>query len=189
MQEINEKKQKLRQIAINKRKELGFQNEKLSLKIAEFIVSLDEFSASDRVLSYMSLPDEVNTTKIIDRAISSGKKVFIPKCDEPCHNLNFYEYDCSRLIECKYKIKEPDASVCQRLSDFDNSICLVPGLIFDKKGFRIGYGKGYYDRFLKNYNGVSIGICFDNFLLDSIPRDSYDQPVDIIVTDRQIIFP
>ncbi len=64
---------------------------------------------------------------------------------------------------------------------------IVPGLFFDLEGFRLGYGKGYYDGFLKHYTGLSIGVCFDRFVKPAIPKESHDQCVKYVVTERQVI--
>lgn len=71
------------------------------------------------------------------------------------------------------------------LEDLDAVI--VPGLVFDKDRYRIGYGKGYYDNLLHRYNGLSIGVCFELFLLDSIPKESHDEQCDVVITESRII--
>jgi 5-formyltetrahydrofolate cyclo-ligase len=64
---------------------------------------------------------------------------------------------------------------------------IVPGLVFDKDRYRIGYGKGYYDDLLSRYKGLSIGVCFELFLLNSIPKESHDQQCDVVITESRII--
>ena len=68
-------------------------------------------------------------------------------------------------------------------------VCIVPGLAFDKNGYRIGYGKGYYDRFLKDFNGTKIGLCRCDFLKDALPVNEFDHKVDMIITEKGIIVP
>ena len=66
---------------------------------------------------------------------------------------------------------------------YKNSLCITPGLVFDNEGYRIGYGKGYYDRFFNKYDGVKIGITYKDTLLESVPHEEYDNQVDFIITD------
>ena len=68
-----------------------------------------------------------------------------------------------------------------------NALCGGPGLTFDKKGYRLGYGKGYYDRFLEKFTIKSAGLCYNELISESIPADEYDRPVNYIVTDLKII--
>ena len=86
------------------------------------------------------------------------------------------------LVNGKFNIMVSKSSV----NDYCNSICITPGICFDKAFYRIGYGKGYYDRFFNTYNGIRIGLCYDDCLIDDAYHDSYDMPVDIIVTDKGV---
>ncbi len=82
---------------------------------------------------------------------------------------------------------EPDIEICEKVSDFRNSVCLVPGYSFDMLGYRLGYGKGYYDRFLKKFTIISIGLCYNNFLSNELPADDYDAAVNFIATEDKLI--
>lgn len=79
---------------------------------------------------------------------------------------------------------EPNTDKCEILSDFSDSVCLVPGLAFDREGYRIGFGKGYYDRFLLNFSGLTVGMCYNKCIEDNLPRGYYDCPVDILITEK-----
>jgi 5-formyltetrahydrofolate cyclo-ligase len=79
-----------------------------------------------------------------------------------------------------YGINEP-TKASPRASFTKNTICIVPALAFDKKGFRLGYGKGYYDRFLNNFEGISIGVAFDRFICDALPINDTDIAVGSII--------
>ena len=85
-----------------------------------------------------------------------------------------------------FGVLEPKIGRCEKMTDFSNSICIVPGLAFDNEGYRLGYGKGYYDRFLCNYPGVKIGICYASCVKRELPHGFYDVPVGILVTDRYL---
>ena len=71
----------------------------------------------------------------------------------------------------------------QKVTDFSDAVCLVPGLTFDPDGNRLGYGKGYYDRFLRDFNGKTVGVCYASFVKWNIPSDKYDVPVQYLLTD------
>ena len=91
----------------------------------------------------------------------------------------------SDLEKGMYGIYEPkkDCTVLEA-EKITDSVLIVPGLCFNDEGFRLGYGKGYYDRFISRYKGYSIGVCYKEFMTDEIPTDEYDKPVDTVITDR-----
>ncbi len=91
------------------------------------------------------------------------------------------------LKEGTFGVREPDTSKCKKLTDYSNSLIIVPGICFDESGCRIGYGKGYYDIFLKKYPFISVGLCYNSFVLEELPANEHDENVNIIVTDKRII--
>lgn len=102
-------------------------------------------------------------------------------------DIQFYEADQAELIPNRWKIMEPDPAK-HRIIDLNSlSGIIVPGLAFDQNGYRLGRGMGYYDRALRDFNGKKIGVAFSWQLTDSLPRESFDIPMDIIVTEKSII--
>ena len=89
------------------------------------------------------------------------------------------------LSEGMYGIFAPKAE-CPVLRADEKCLCCVPGLSFDKKGYRLGYGKGYYDRYLSSFKGISIGFCYDALVSEGLPCDSYDKQVNCLITDKKI---
>ena len=179
-------KSELRKEARQKRKSIVDKDKKDN--IADNLFSLDEYINAKTVLCYASLDDEINTDIIINRALSDNKCVAVPRCRDLSGNMDFYLISSlNQLKSGSFTVREPTPDGCKMLCDFDNSIIIVPALMFDKGGFRLGYGKGYYDRFLNNYNHPSIGLCYDEMLTDKIPIDEYDKNVKIIVTQSNII--
>ena len=85
-----------------------------------------------------------------------------------------------------YGISEPD-DTCEKVCSFDDAVCLVPGIAFDQNGYRLGYGKGYYDRFLKNNVSVSAGLCYNNLVVNELPINDFDMKVDFIITEQEVI--
>ncbi|MFP4286193.1 MAG: 5-formyltetrahydrofolate cyclo-ligase [Candidatus Izemoplasmataceae bacterium] len=96
-----------------------------------------------------------------------------------------YLKDISRFKEAVFNTTVPDHHDETPLSEID--IIIVPGIVFSKDFYRIGYGKGYYDKLLKKTNALKIGVCFELFVLDNIPIESHDEAVDMIVTDQRIL--
>lgn len=155
--------------------------------IAKNLFSLDLYKKSGIIYSYVSAKGEADTLNIISTAIKDGKKVAVPKCVPNTCLMDFYFIKSFNDLEKgAFNILEPNQNTCEKADDFSQGLCLVPALAFDKSGFRLGYGKGYYDRFLSNFSGISIGICYNKCILDVCPHDYYDQQVNILITEEFI---
>ncbi|MBR2176061.1 MAG: 5-formyltetrahydrofolate cyclo-ligase [Clostridia bacterium] len=137
---------------------------------------------------YVSSPVlEVDTTRIIDYAIGQGIRVVVPKCVKGTNLLeHFILKDRSDLEKGSFGIMEPSEDKCLKLSGVCEGICIVPGLAFDASGKRLGYGKGYYDRFLAAFSGVRIGLCYESCFREHIPHDHFDAAMDFVITERKI---
>ena len=85
-----------------------------------------------------------------------------------------------------FGIDEPDPLICSPVEPVSDSLCFVPGLAFDEQNYRIGFGKGYYDKFLGNYRGITAGICPEYCMAESLPHEEHDRAVDYVITDRKI---
>lgn len=158
----------------------------LSSCICNRLIDSDIYKRADTVLLYWSVGSEVATLSLIDKALSDGKKLALPKClDSDGNMLFYYVSSADALQDGMYGIKEPPTD---KFADHfsDSSVCVVPGLCFSKDGYRLGYGKGYYDRFLGNFCGISVGICYDECLTDILPINGYDKKVNYIITDKTI---
>jgi len=132
------------------------------------------------VLSFASMKTEINLWPL-NRKLLDSNNLFLPKVSK--NNLKIYSVkDISLLKKSTLGILEPDSSFCKE-SDLDKiDIILVPGLAFDKKNNRLGYGRGFYDRLLGKFHGSKIGICFKEQLYTSIPIESHDQKVDQLLS-------
>lgn len=177
-------KQKLRTRFYEMRE--GLKNEqrhKMDIEIESRLLCSSEYTQADMILTYVSIGSEPDTLGLISAAFANGKKLAVPKCVEG-NNLDFYFIKSTDdLIKGKYGLLEPDVNKCKKATPTEQSLCIVPALSFDAKGFRLGKGGGYYDRFLKSFKGKSAGFCYNSFLTLSLPADSNDMPVDIIVTE------
>ena len=142
------------------------------------VINLEEYKQNDLVLTYVSLKDEVDTIELIKYSLKIGKKVAVPKCEG--YDIVFYYINSLEdLEERSFGILEPKTN--EIVNDFANSICIIPGVVFDKQNNRIGYGRGFYDRFLEKYKGVKIGLTYKECICDKIDADENDVKMDKVI--------
>ena len=177
-------KKALRKDLIKKREKIPDKEIK-SHEIFEKLRNLNEWKDAKIINTYVSLKEEVDTRFIIYHALLEGKRVFCPITKG--ENLIFGEiFSFNDLIYGACGILEPKEPSNISIDEFD--LIIVPGIAFDRSGYRIGYGKGYCDRFLKDIKrGIKIGLVFDDLLLDSLSVEEHDEKVDIIITEGKII--
>ena len=156
-----------------------------STSIEKRLFNLNQYKNSKTIMFFVSFDSEVYTHDMIRKSL--GKKtVVVPKVLQ-------YEIEPSLIIDLDSLIPSGRFGVLEpielmKISYKNINLVLVPGLVFDKEGHRIGYGLGFYDRFLaKVPKAVKIGLCFDFQVVDEIPREEHDVPIDLIVTDERVI--
>lgn len=187
-QEIRKSKAIIREKYKNIRKDCDNNSEK-SLAITKKILSSMSYRYCKDILLYCSKSDEVDTSFIFEKALSDGKNVYFPKTFEN-GIMRFYKVSSQKeLIKAKFGLLEPDGLSPEYSNSHSIALCIVPGVCFDTCGNRVGYGKGYYDRFLSSFNGISAGITYsDCVLTEKIPVEKrYDKPVDIIFSESEVI--
>ena len=147
--------------------------------IYQKVINNKDILSSKTLLIYISINSEVDTTKIINYFLNT-KNIAIPKIID---NDMFFCYvtNLNELTPGKYNIPEPTNE--NIVTDFDNAICIVPGICYDKENYRIGYGKGYYDRFLSKNKIKTIGLCYKECMIEKIDNDKYDYKIDEVITD------
>ena len=151
---------------------------------SEFL-ELNEYKNSKSVFVYVSCGDEVETLSLIERMIADGKRVSVPLCHKESHHMSAVLIDSlSCLKKGAYGILEPDANG-RAIKKDEIDIIVVPGLCFSEDGYRIGYGGGYYDRFLDGYNGLSVGFAFSECIAEKVPTEETDKKVDIVITGKK----
>ncbi len=154
--------------------------------IATKLFSLPEFIDSKVILVYVSVDNEVETKLIIEKSIALGKAVAVPFCQN--NKMDFHIINSFADLVCtQFGIPTVDPNTSEKIFDFRNTLCIVPALSFDKFGNRIGYGGGYYDKFLTDNNVNAVGICRDKQLSDTLPAEEYDVKIKTIVTENKII--
>ncbi len=158
----------------------------LDRSILRRVVGLYQYRSARTLLTYVSKSIEVDTFGLIERAWRDGKRVAVPRCVEGTCLMEFYYItSLDQLEEGSFGVPEPKPDACERMDEVpEGAVCIVPGMSFDCDGFRLGYGKGYYDRFLSGFGGFTVGVCYSDCIRWRLPRGYFDKPVDMLVTDR-----
>lgn len=149
--------------------------------LIERLIGHDLYKKCKKIFLYASVGAEVDTRALIEIAYKQGKIVALPIC---LGNgvMDFYQYD-GTLREGKYCIPEPTTGTV--LYPDSSDVMIVPGLAFDKKGYRMGQGGGYYDRYLEKHRCITIGVCREMFFVENVPICWNDLPVDYVITETQ----
>jgi len=176
----NEYKTKRKEIPENVRKELDHE-------VCRRFLALNSYRYADTVLLYSPLKYEIDTSYILNDALKKGKRVAFPRCLDGNRMVYHLVTSPDQLVCGMYNIKEPKEDLPIYENGKDNSICIMPGIVFDKRGYRLGYGKGYYDRFLSSFKGIKAGFVYSDFIIDQLPNGRYDLKADIIITERGVI--
>lgn len=191
----NSMRKNMKEFKIHLRKKYRSMRENMDLKIKKIwdgkilkkITILNKYKRCKTILTYVSKDIEVDTIGIIKKAWEDGKKVAVPACNKETMEMNFYEINSiDDLEKGTFGLLEPKKGTCKKIEETQATICIIPGFSFDQEGFRLGYGYGYYDRFLQNFKGTKIGICYNNCIVDKLPHGRFDCSVDILVTNAFI---
>ncbi|MCI8623980.1 MAG: 5-formyltetrahydrofolate cyclo-ligase [Provencibacterium sp.] len=162
--------------------------ERLDRLIRGNVLRLHQYQRAKTVILYMSTAIEVDTLGIIRHALAHGKRVALPRCLPGTRLMDFYYIRSLEDLEPgSYGLLEPKTD-CEKLVRYENSICLVPALAYDRSGYRLGYGGGYYDRFLSGYTGTRIGLIYSADIRRQLPHGRFDRPVQLIVSDRGFFY-
>jgi len=182
-------KEKIRkEIKEKRRKHSKEEQRKKSKEIKERLFGLSEFKDAETILFYISYDGEVYTHDMIKEALND-KRVVVPISNKEKQTLSLSVLDSWDDLEISsYGILEPKKDKIRKVSIEDINLIVVPGTAFDKYGNRIGHGKGYYDKLLQHSNkALHIGLAFECQIVEKIPTDIHDEPVDMIITEDRII--
>ena len=183
-------KQRLREERLAARETLS-EKERVRLDdcITQKLLASPEYAEATTVLTYVSVSSEVSTRMIIERALCDGKTVAVPRC-LPGHRLEFVAItSLDQLVPAPFNLLEPpkDLSALTE-SHMNNAICIAPALLVDTKGYRLGYGAGFYDRFLSTYSGKKICLAYQHNLSKTmLPHTEFDVPVDMVITESGVL--
>lgn len=183
-------KQRLREERLAARETLSEQERaRLDDCITQNLLASPEYAEAATVLTYVSVSSEVSTRMFIEGALRDGKTVAVPRC-LPGHRLEFVAItSLEQLVAAPFNLLEPpkDLSALAEVQ-MNNAICIVPALLVDTKGYRLGYGAGFYDRFLSTYFGKKICLAYQqNLSKTMLPHTEFDVPVDTVITESDVL--
>lgn len=146
-----------------------------------------EWKNANVVAMTISTEIEIDTFPIIAQAWKEGKVVAVPKCIPSIKALDFRKFDSYEQLEVSYSsLKEPNPLSTSLVKKQEIDLVIVPGIVFDQYGFRIGYGGGYYDRFLSTFKGNIISLAYDFQVIEKVPTQHHDMPVNMVVTEEKV---
>ena len=149
------------------------------------LINSEIYSKSELILIYVSFGSEADTRNIINHSLCIGKRVAVPFCSG--NEMTFYEInDLNELIIGKFGIPTVNTGYNLPVDDFKNSLCVVPGVCFDLYGNRVGYGGGFYDRFLEENKIATVALSYERCIVEQIPYEPHDIRIDYVITENYI---
>lgn len=162
-----------------------------SLAACQQLASTREFKSAQMIMLFLSMPTEIETSTLALKAWAEGKSIAVPRVDWESRRMEPVEIkslDVSmRRAGPGGNIREPINGTVVPLDLID--MIVIPGLAFDRRGFRVGRGRGFYDRFLaqQDFGGSRCALCFHEQIVPHVPAEEHDVPMDLVVTDRDVI--
>ena len=154
-------------------------------KINMAITVHERFCRAEDILAFYPVGSEPDARPALEQALRQGKRVFLPRCEPESRAMTFFQvHSLEGLRPGAHGIPEPQGNF--QLPTFNCQLCLVPGIAFDEAGFRLGYGGGYYDRFLARHGQLrTLGICYAGLLRASLPKNTLDIAVERVITEGE----
>lgn len=148
-------------------------------------LALPQVEEAKTIFAFWGIPGkEPDTSRLIGELVKRGKTVGLPRM-LPEHRMEVRRYDPDRpLVKVSFGISEPGED-CPLLDRENIDLVLVPAVCYDRRGYRLGFGGGYYDRWLKNFSGVTVGLCREAVLRETVPTEAHDAKVDLLLTERE----
>jgi len=193
MEEIRETKDEIRNKIAKALAALSVNEiEEKITRIENRLFEFANFLEANIVLLYINSTSEVNTLKIIERCLNRNKIIILPAFDATKHEMKLMKIDNldTDLTPGPRGILEPDSSSCNVVPIECIDIAIIPGVAFDEKGGRIGSGDGYYDRLIPKLSITTrkVALAFENQIIPQVQMESHDRYVDIIITEKRIIY-
>ena len=156
--------------------------------ICRTLCAAASFRYADTVLLYAPLSHEINIDPVAEAALACGKQICYPRCETRDRTMRFhYVSDLSELTPGAYRIPEPpESNPVFDPSAARSAVCIVPALAYGRDGHRIGYGQGYYDRYLRTFCGARIGVVYRDALFETLPHGKYDLTVHAVITEKGV---
>lgn len=154
-------------------------------RLRENLFSTTAWQKANTIGVTISLGAEWDTSHIIEKGWQLGKKICVPKCYPEEKKLVFYELESFEQLEIGfYNLKEPNVEKTKEVEKDEIELLIVPGVVFDKEGYRIGFGGGYYDRFLVDFSNKTISLAWSGQVVASLPIEEHDIAVGHVITER-----
>ncbi|KAA0549415.1 5-formyltetrahydrofolate cyclo-ligase [Bacillus sp. BGMRC 2118] len=161
---------------------------KYTTRIQQSLFEDEKWKQANVIGITISRGNEIETKGIIEEAWNQGKKVAVPKCIPEDKKMIFYIFtDFSQLEEVYFGLQEPKPSETVAIHPSEIHLLVVPGVVFTEYGFRIGYGGGYYDRYLSQYEGSTLSLLLECQLVQQLPIELHDIPVQQLITEKRIV--
>lgn len=163
-------------------------HEEKSLEIIRRLIASEEYKNAQIIGVTISRFPEIDTRPLIETAWKDGKKIAVPKCNNATREMDFRIIPNFDSLETVYMdLLEPIVEQTSSVSSEEIQLQIVPGVVFSNEGFRIGFGGGYYDRYLAMFTGGTVSLAFDCQTGQSVPVESHDIPVNNIITEQKLI--
>ncbi|HGH7178125.1 TPA: 5-formyltetrahydrofolate cyclo-ligase [Bacillus luti] len=160
----------------------------LSEQIAFSLYAQKEWAEAKTIGITLSMENEVNTYPIIEKAWEEGKKVVVPKCNKETRTMSFRQISNFDQLETVYmNLREPIPVLTEEVDADEIDLQIVPGVAYTERGERIGYGGGYYDRYLVHYKGKTLSLAYEFQMVQHIPVEPFDKNVEKIITEKGTI--
>ncbi|MGE7862206.1 5-formyltetrahydrofolate cyclo-ligase [Bacillus mobilis] len=157
----------------------------LSEQIAFSLYAQKEWVEAKTIGITLSMENEVNTYPIIEKAWEEGKNVVVPKCNKGTRTMSFRQIRNFDQLETVYmNLREPIPALTEEVGADDIDLQIVPGVAYTGRGERIGYGGGYYDRYLVHYKGKTLSLAYSFQMVEHIPVEPFDKNVEKIITEK-----
>lgn len=178
-------KHELRQRCRTLRQELSEERRQhASRQICEHLAAWQVFQRAETLAAYLPIKAEVDLRPLLEQF--PAKRWLLPRIAPEEHRIDFHLYDPAQLVVHPFGMAEPAADL-PLVTAAEIELVLVPGLAYDLQGWRLGYGGGYYDRFLSRFDGISVGVAYQALVLESVPHSGYDVPVGWIATETGLL--
>lgn len=187
---IHDQKKQLRKTLIQIRSDIPEElRESKSHKIVDQILTSEAYRKAEILFCFYPFRDEIRIDYLFEQALTDNKRIAFPVCLSPGHMESFVPQDLYKMAKDSYGIPAPDPQRDQKIEPEDLDLVIVPLLGFDRRRYRIGYGAGFYDRYLPRLSREAdiIGVAFSEQEVPKIPHDQYDFVLPAILTDKELL--
>lgn len=162
-----------------------YEKERIEARLYTYLMSTKQWNEAKTIGITISRDFEWDTSLIIQSSLAAGKRVCAPKCEPKTRGMEFYSFTSKEELEVVYYgLLEPQDNEENHVPKEEIDLLIVPGVVFSNAGYRIGFGGGYYDRYLTDYKNETLSLVSDIQLVDEVPFESFDIPVQALITEK-----